>query len=304
MDPLDDWTTLKQDAALDQPLRRVAYEAGMLLGLEATRDEQAYHRRRLNRHQYWMHGYGTVVGMYVGMSPNLHTNDTDALPVRLLVNPGVGIDRLGREILLHETHCLPFREWLNAQTTPKLLHGYDTTNGLLWLSVYVRQKDCPVARQPVLARKLNLSTDAVQPSRTADGVVLELVPEVPVTGVSGSLQPWGAHQHISEVQSLNATEQQFLVDAGSANPDRSALLALHALVLNGLGADGISADEAAVDPDMAARTLLARISVTAPDISNIVVNPNLIQINNLVRPFALNPTILTEWVLQLAETMP
>ena len=46
MDTLDDFSTLKQDAELAEPLRRVAYEAGMMLGLEATRDEQAYHRRR------------------------------------------------------------------------------------------------------------------------------------------------------------------------------------------------------------------------------------------------------------------
>ena len=43
----DDDATLEQDATFDEPLRRVAYEAGMMLGLEATREEQQYHRRRL-----------------------------------------------------------------------------------------------------------------------------------------------------------------------------------------------------------------------------------------------------------------
>jgi len=36
-----------------------------LLGVEATRDEQDYHRRRLVRHQYWLHGSGTVAGLAV-----------------------------------------------------------------------------------------------------------------------------------------------------------------------------------------------------------------------------------------------
>ena len=47
MSNLDDLPTLEQDDQLAEPLRRVAYEAGMMLGLSATRDEQAYHRRRL-----------------------------------------------------------------------------------------------------------------------------------------------------------------------------------------------------------------------------------------------------------------
>ena len=44
---LEDNPILEQDATLDSPLRKVAYEAGMLLGLEATQEEQDYHRRRL-----------------------------------------------------------------------------------------------------------------------------------------------------------------------------------------------------------------------------------------------------------------
>ena len=40
MTTIDDRPTLEQDATLDETLRRVAYEAGMMLGLEATRDEQ------------------------------------------------------------------------------------------------------------------------------------------------------------------------------------------------------------------------------------------------------------------------
>ncbi|MDV7400323.1 hypothetical protein RZS08_53405, partial [Arthrospira platensis SPKY1] len=74
---IEDQSTLEQDARLDDPLRRVAFEAGMMLGLEAVRDEQQYHRRRLNRQQYWLHGYGTLAGMRVGMLPQSHP-DPDA----------------------------------------------------------------------------------------------------------------------------------------------------------------------------------------------------------------------------------
>ena len=90
----DDLSTLTEDANLDEPLRRVSYEAGMMLGLEATRDEQRYHRRRLSRHQYWLNGYGTIAGMSVSQSPDTHTNSTDPVGVKLIVSPGIGIDRL------------------------------------------------------------------------------------------------------------------------------------------------------------------------------------------------------------------
>ena len=42
MSSAEDLSALEQDDQMAEPLRRVAYEAGMMLGLEATRDEQAY----------------------------------------------------------------------------------------------------------------------------------------------------------------------------------------------------------------------------------------------------------------------
>ncbi len=57
--------SLLPDSQFQEPLARVSYQPGMLLGLEATRAEQDYHRRRLNRHQYWLHGSGTVCGLRV-----------------------------------------------------------------------------------------------------------------------------------------------------------------------------------------------------------------------------------------------
>ena len=47
---LSDQLTLEADAEFTDPLERVAYASGMMLGLDAIRDEQHYHRRRLSRH--------------------------------------------------------------------------------------------------------------------------------------------------------------------------------------------------------------------------------------------------------------
>jgi hypothetical protein len=285
MSKLDDLPTLKQDNKLEEPLRRVSYEAGMMLGLEATRAEQAYHRRRLNRHQYWLHGFGTLAGLLVSMDPADHPNNTDDILVRLHVKPGIAIDGLGREILLHETYCINLRQWLAAQSEAALLEGFDSGSNLLWLKVTARQKDCPVGMQPVLARKLNLSTDAVQPSRTADSVQLELIPELP-PAADERYAPWGSHTPIADATpALNDVEQQMIDDLEVSNPAAAAQLRLHTRLLHAMDTGSIATQNLADELEVGARLLLARISISTTDVTAIVMNPELISINNLVRPF-------------------
>lgn len=286
MSNLDDLPTLEQDDELAAPLRRVSYEAGMMLGLEATRDEQAYHRRRLTRHQYWLQGFGTLAGLRVSMQPDSHGNDADDILVRIHVSPGIAIDGLGREVLVHETYCIDLRQWLDAQTEADLLEGFDGSNDLLWLKVTVRQKDCPVAKQPVLARKLNLSTDAVQPARTADSVQLELIPELPPASADERYHPWASHTPVADaLPTLTDAEQQQLDALELSNPTAAAQLSLHAKLLHALDATGIATTNLADELEDGARLLLAHISISTTDVNNIVVNPERISINNLVRPF-------------------
>ena len=285
----DDHPTLEQDTTLDETLRRVAYEAGMMLGLEATRDEQQYHRRRLTRHHYWLHGYGTLVGMAVGMDPDSHPNDTDTLTVRLTVGPGVGVDGLGREVLIHEPYCIDLGQWLAAQSETRLREGYADDQDRLTLTVMVRQKDCAIAAQPVLARKLNLSTDAVQPSRTADSVLLELIPGLP-EAMDARYQPWACHPPVSDDLPSLTAEEQATLDAtdGAAN----AQLALHTRLLYALGSDGVRVRDLAGDLEQGARLPLARVTIQTTDIDAIIVNPQRISINNLVRPFLVSASQL------------
>lgn len=285
----DDHPTLKQDATMDETLRRVAYEAGMMLGLEATRDEQQYHRRRLTRHQYWLHGYGTLAGMAVGMEPDSHPNSVDNITVRLIVSPGLGIDGLGRELLVHESYCIDLGQWLAAQNETSLREGYDDDQDRLYLNVMVRQKDCPVAAQPVLARKLNLSTDAVQPSRIADSVLLELVPGLP-QAIDARYRPWACHSAVKDALPVLTAEEQATLDATTG--EARAQLSLHARLLHALDGGGVSTRNLADDLEEGARLLLARIIVQTADVNAIVVNPRNISINNLVRPFLVSASQL------------
>lgn len=289
----EDTTSLEKDADFAQPLRRVAYEAGMLLGLEATRDEQSYHRRRLSRHQYWLEGYGTLAGMVVALDPKTAVDNTPT-STRLTVSPGIGIDGLGREIFIHEAYAIDLSDWLKVQNITQLEEGYDDVNNLLWLTVTVRYQEVPVGLQPVLARKLNLSTDAVEPSRTADSILLELIPELPPAAET-RYAPWASHDPLADATpaALTAAENTYLGQVTAGNAAAGAQLQLHARLLHALGDAGLNAQLAADQLEEGSRILLARLSIQIADLNSILnasenqqlVNPNLISVNNLVRPF-------------------
>ena len=296
----EDTSTLEEDAALDEPLRRVAYEAGMMLGLEATRDEQAYHRLRLNRHQYWLHGSGTLTGMVVALDP-ASSSSTDPVLTRITVSPGIGIDGLGREVLINEGYCIDLGAWLKTRTELQLREGYDEAENLLWLKVTVRYRACAVAAQPVLARKLNLSSDAVQPSRSIDSIALELSTELP-PAEDDRYRPWPVHEPVEDAlpAALTPAEQDTLTAAEAADPDSGRQLQLHARLLYALQEQGVSARVAADQLEEGARLLLARLSIQVTDLNSIldadendqVVNPNDISVNNLLRPFLVTASQL------------
>src|SRR5262249_54499554 len=124
MDPIElqdedpDLRALRLDSDRASPLERVHFAEGMLLGLQATNAEQEFHRRRLVRHQHWMHGSGTVVGLAVSLVPHgLDPPDVPNKQTRLHVHvaPGVAVDGLGREVQCAEEYCLDLVEWLVAQ---------------------------------------------------------------------------------------------------------------------------------------------------------------------------------------------
>ena len=60
-----DQDELAIDAQFQDSLERVSFQPGILLGSEALNAEQAYHLRRLTRHQRWLIGPGTVFGLRV-----------------------------------------------------------------------------------------------------------------------------------------------------------------------------------------------------------------------------------------------
>lgn len=287
---LEDKTPL--DGDFHTPLDRVNFEAGMMLGVAATRTEQQYHRQRLNRHQYWLHGTGTVVGLGVTMEYETPPDTESDMTVHLVVSPGVGVDRLGREVTSYEPYCVNLREWLEAQLATDaglalLRDGLESDGNHLSLLITMRYRGCDAGLQPVMARKVNAGTDPVQPSRTRDSLMLEIVPGTPPDPDLDWF--WPAQHPDSETETLNDTEQAYL---GSLDSAWKQLRAMQGRLVYALPNTN-RALESDADPDALARTLLAQVRIELRDDSDAtpdpIVNPDKITINNLVRPFVTTP---------------
>lgn len=300
--------TLSADGDFQTPLSRVNYAAGMLLGVDATRAEQAYHRQRLNRHRYWVHGPGTVVGLgvYMHFDPADVVDSESDVNISLIVTPGTGIDGLGREVLCYEPYCINLGDWFAAQLADPqgsalLQNGLEDSGQDLSLLVTMRYQDCDSGLQPTLARKVNAGTDPVSASRRKDSLLLEitpaLLPENPLEN-----WPWRGHSPLSEELAPGLTgAEQVYVDALEGRAQQLAQLQGQLIYSLPASNNALAVEK---ELDDVARTLLAYVKVPLrpgelPAISP-VINPNVIQVNNLLRPFVVTTDQLA-WLSQQPE---
>jgi len=295
---------IEKDADIHRPLERVNYEAGMLLGLEATRAEQAYHRQRVNRLQYWFQGAGTLLGLVVKQVSPVTAEDGINQSVRLVVAPGIAIDGLGRELLSYEPYCVNLRDWLDLQKeNESFLHtALNEAKTAIQLMVTIRYHAASSGLQPVMTRKVNAGIDPVQPSRAKDGILLEIIPGAYELDSESfyraglKMKPVAIEDHATV---LTPTENQYLTDL---DDNRSLLKNKQVQLLYGL-TNEVGALELKGAYDELARILLATIEIpirpltdTSTQISPII-HPNAIKINNLIRPFITTPDQLT-WLSQ------
>ncbi len=280
--------SLLQDSDFASPLERVNFAPGMLLGVEATQAEQAYHRRKLNRHRYWLHGAGTILGFAVSLQHSAEADPEKTVNIKLLVAPGVGIDGLGREVTSFEPYCLSLNDWIEAQLqehldTALLTEGLNAHKNQLSLLITMRQSDCPSAFQPVMAKAVNAGTDAVAHSRNKECLLLE----IQAARLPQTQWQWGAHQPSESFDSAQLTPaEQAYID--SLSIEQQALIKRQSALVYALP-ENSNALKSAGDPQTIARTLLAQLTIeidtsALPSIVPII-NPQKITLNNLVRPF-------------------
>lgn len=170
---------------------RVWYATGVLLDAEDFVDEQTYHRGRLARALAYLYGSGTVAGLRVGwepaVAPGVDPARPDGRPERIMVEPGLAIDRLGRLIEVPRTACLRLNRWYEAQTDDDLVQGFHGApfDGVV-VDVFLAFVACERGKTPAFASGPYEALDPVVPSRIRDGYAVTLVirkeadPPVPV----------------------------------------------------------------------------------------------------------------------------
>mgnify|MGYP000025745592 CR=1 FL=1 len=284
-----DRDSLETDIDFASPLRRVSYQAGMLLGVEATESEQDYHRRRLIRHQYWFNGYGTLLGMAVTVQGDEAKIDEQDNSLSVHVSPGIGIDGLGRELMVHEPYCINLSDWLASKTAVELASGINrSADNDLRLLISIRYQDTASGLQPTMATALNDSTDPVSPSRIKDCILLDIV----ATRDDIKTKPWLAHElDLNDSQDEKFTDlEQIELDKLAAN-DKD-LMTQQARLVYALTKDA----DAQNQPDLSSTEIAEKVALIAlaelrisdvDDLENLTEKLNLqhISINNLIRPF-------------------
>ena len=129
---------------------RVHYATGVLLDAEDFRAEQDYHRGRLARALAYVAGSGTVAGLKVIHEPAIEPVPESDDPVessgreeRLLVEPGLAIDRLGRMIEVPRPLCIRLNRWYETEPAQSLNDGWhgDPINGVV-VDLFIRFAGC------------------------------------------------------------------------------------------------------------------------------------------------------------------
>lgn len=291
---------LAADAEFTDSLQRIAFQPGILLGADALTTEQAYHVRRMNRHQRWLAGPGTVFGLRVDVQAPTAGVTSD--PVLLTVSPGHAIDGLGREVTVDQQYAISLRDWLAEQNAASTALAAET---VLYLRVTVRAQALPNQLQPVVAELFDAGFNPVVAARIGDSFVLEISSDPNMTGAPGKpgdalappLQAWtpdqspapaipaggAAASHLSGTP----TAREVAMFKAAANAAAANTLMLQSWLL---GRNFPTFDDSPGAQDRyveASRLLLAYLQVTlaAPGAAPATAN---VTINNLVRPFVPN----------------
>lgn len=182
---------------------RVHYATGVLLSAEDFQAEQDYHRGRLARALSYANGWGTLAGLEVSYEAAVAASaDEDGQEERIMITPGLAIDRLGRLIEVAYPLCLRPAIWYQQQRGDALDNSWHAANAT-WngspagvaLDIFIRFAACERGKTPAFASGPFDTIDAVTAARLRDGYETELIlrseasppdPESPWPGITGS----------------------------------------------------------------------------------------------------------------------
>ena len=207
---------------------RLFFATGVLLDAQDLEAEQRYHRGRLARALAYTYGVGTVAGLRVVWVPAAGQREE-----RVLVEPGMAIDRVGRIVEVPRTQCTRLQRWLDARSDDELDEAVrdpiiftpdqvtrdadgrptairagtvDAALTAIVVDVFLRFVTCERGKTPAFATGPFDALDAVQPSRLRDGYELSLVPrriglplpESPLPDLDGAATPDARRRRLEE----------------------------------------------------------------------------------------------------------
>lgn len=149
--------------------KRVNYTLGMLLGVDDFVQEQAYQIARRHELAREVLGYGTVRGLQVLLEPLT----SPPSPTRIRVTPGMAWTPSGTAVCVPSEQCCDVDAWL-ARHTAELTPLVSGSPAAVTLYVVLSYAACLSDNVPIPGEPCRSEDELMQPSRVADGFLLEL----------------------------------------------------------------------------------------------------------------------------------
>jgi len=256
---------------------RVNYETGVMLNADDFKAEQDYHRGRLARALEYLIGSGTIAGLrVVHEAASEGDEDNPAMEERLMINPGLAMDPLGRMLEVPRHLCIRLSLWFDQQNDQDLRQGWHAA-GTLWsdspagvvVDVLIQFITCERGKTPAFAAGPFDALDAVTASRLRDSVETSLfIRREPTPPLPEN--PWPNLADIADGEARTAILRDTIFDAWKTGAPETTSLFIARLV--------IEATEAVADG------------------RPIRVASNAVAVNNSLRPFVYTAAALARWL--------
>src|SRR5437879_860429 len=139
-DPVDTLVTIVAPVTRSDVVARareargqVFYATGVLLNAQHLDADQLDNHRGLARALAYLHGSGTLAGLEVTWE-----RETGGRGERVVVKPGIALDRLGRIIEVPSAAPLPLDRWFDEQSDAHLIGGFQPSLQGVVADVFVR----------------------------------------------------------------------------------------------------------------------------------------------------------------------
>ena len=147
------------------PLKRVNYTFGLVLGVDEFLQEQTYFLEKDHSQYRLAHGYGTACGLQVQV--------TTGINLEVQVSPGVAINPQGQEIHVSQMMCAKLNDWLTSNKAA-LQRAFGASPSSLALCVVLCYRECPADMVPVPGEPCRTQQDTMAASHIAEKFELKL----------------------------------------------------------------------------------------------------------------------------------